>query len=361
VDQVVSIIGEPSDTGLSSQLDQFYNTWQQLGTNPEDTAVRNNLLQYGDSAAASLHRISGQIDQLRSDQGEILQDDVAQVNQLAKNLADLNHDIQSLRGAGQAPNDLLDQRDQILGQLSNLADIQVHGDGGSEDLITIGGHALVQGTQVSELATGTDADSQTTVVWKDDSSAAQINGGEIGGVLNIQNNVLPGYLDTLDQVAQGLISSVNALHKTGKGLDGTTGQDFFTGTGARDIQVNPTVMNDPRKIAASANGAVGDGTNAQAIAKTRSQPAINGATIKEAYTGLVTRNATDATNFGNNLDTQTALTQQLSIQQQSATGVSLDEEMTDMIRFQQGYNASARVLSTMDEMLDTLINRLGAG
>jgi len=152
---------------------------------------------------------------------------------------------------------------------------------------------------------------------------------------------------------------VNAVHSGGYGLDGTTGRSFFQGSGARDIRVDPALLADPRAVAASATGAVGDGGVALAIARIRDEAVLDGSTIGEAYRSFVSRTGADAATATQRFEAQDQVHAQLSLQQQSVSGVSLDEEMADMVRFQQAYNASARVLTSMDEMLSVLIERLG--
>jgi flagellar hook-associated protein 1 FlgK len=219
---------------------------------------------------------------------------------------------------------------------------------------------LVQGARAEKLTTGTDASGHATVLWAEDSSAANITGGEIGGALDISNNVLPGYLTQLDTVANGLMSGVNALHETGYGLDGSTGTAFFTGTGAGNITVNAAITANPSLIAAaSAKSATGDGSLALSIAKLKSSALVGTSTVGEAYSTFVSKNATDDSNFADRVTVQTKIQQQLTTQQQSVSGVSVDEEMADMVKYQQSYNASARVLSTMNSMINTLMGQMG--
>ncbi len=364
LDQVVGIIGEPSDSGLGSMLDKFWNSWQDLGLNPENLAVRSNVLEYGSAVAGGLNNLYTQIEAVRQQQDMTIVDKVSDINRLAGELAAVNDQIQRALGAGNQPNDLLDQRDAILSDLSRIVDIQVSGEGGATDLVTIGGHALVEGSRSNKVATVLDDSAHRAVVWEADSSEVLIRGGELAGIQDTQRKAIPRYLETLDEIANTLISRINELHRDGYGLDDAEGsspqRDFFAGTGARDIRVSSELLSDPRKIAAAwSSGAPGDGTLAQEIAKLRSVPTVGTSTINEVYQNLVASNASDASSTAHRLDAQTALHQQLLFQQQSVSGVSLDEEMADMVRFQQAYNASARVFTAMDEMLDTLVSRVG--
>lgn len=360
LDQIVGLVGEPSDTGISTSLNKFWNAWQDLSTGADSVSSRNALISASKSVTTSLNSLYTKISSLRTQQDQTIRADVDTVNSLATQLAAVNKEIQQAVGAGSAPNDLLDKRDSLLSQLSGLTNVQIHGDGGTNDVISIGGHVLVQGDRAEKLTTGTDVGGHATVLWSEDSSPANITNGEIGGALNLSNNIIPGYLTQLDAVAKGLMTSVNTLHKAGFALDGSPGLDFFTGTGAADIKVNDAISANPSLIAAaSATGAPGDGSMALAIAKLKNTAVVGTATINEAYSSFVSKNATDASDFSNQVTVQTKIQQQLSAQQQSVSGVNIDEEMADMVKYQQAYNASARVLTTMNSMINTLMGQMG--
>lgn len=359
LDQVVGIIGEPSEYALGSQLDKFWNAWQELSLNPENLAARNSVLETGGSVARSLNRIASQIEGVRTQTDLAIRDRVTSINSLTGQLASVNDEIQRTVGAGHAPNDLMDQRDAILSELSQLVDIQVYGTGGSTDVVTIGGRALLQGNRASQLTTGEDADGHATVVWAEDGAPVEIAGGELGGQMHVQNVLIPNYLQALDDVAAALIARVNDLHAGGYGLDGGTGRGFFDGAGARDIRLSSAVADNPRALAASASGAPGDAGVALSIARVKSEALVGGGTIGEGYRGFVSRTASDASTFEGHTKAQTRLHEQMTLQQQSISGVSLDEELAEMIRYQKAYTASARVLTAMDEMLGILVERLG--
>jgi flagellar hook-associated protein 1 FlgK len=360
LDQVVALINEPSDTGLSSDMSKFWAGWQDLALHPDSASSRNNVLQAGTTLAGSFNRIASGLRGVQTQQDSAIAANVDQVNRLAAKLASLNNDITQSSISGQAPNDLLDQRGTVLTELSNLVDVRVQGNGGAGDTITLGGRSLVQGSQSFALSAGQDANGHTTVLWKEDGSAAKIAGGEIGGEIDIQQNVIPAYMAKLDEVAVALRDRVNAVHSAGSGQDGTTGTNFFVGTDAASLAVNPALLADPRLLASGATSAAGDGTVAKAIAAIKSEALVSGSTLGEAYGSFASLAGTHAVAMQDKLDAESQLSAQLTVQQQSVSGVNLDEEMTDMIRFQQAYNASARVLTTMDEMISTLINNYGA-
>jgi flagellar hook-associated protein 1 FlgK len=227
---------------------------------------------------------------------------------------------------GRQPNDLLDQRDLILDKLSELGQVSTSdadGDGAID--VSFGG----AGTLLVDGATN-------TVTWPQTLTAP---GGKLGALQGLQTTIA-GYRATLDGLAGGLATAVNALHGT---------PPFFTGTTASTLAVNVTVST----LQAGASGLAGDNGIATAVAALR-----NGA-VDSGYATFVRQVAADANEANRAAATQASIVTTLDERRSSVSGVSLDEEMTNMIRFQRGYQASSRAMSTMDEMLDTLINRTG--
>jgi flagellar hook-associated protein 1 FlgK len=163
----------------------------------------------------------------------------------------------------------------------------------------------------------------------------------------------------LDTLASTLVTATNAQHALGFDLNGNAGGTFFTGTSASTIAVNPALISNPALIAASGNGNVGNADNALALANIRNQPLIGPSTIDTAYSQLVTQIGSDTQQAQHDSDTAKLLAGSIDDRRQSVSGVSLDEEMTNLVKFQRGYQASARAMSAMDEMIDQLISRTG--
>jgi len=276
--------------------------------------------------------------------GQNATDTLNEVNNLGTQIAQLNLTISKITATGNSPNDLLDQRDLLVDQLSALGNVAVtNGANGSVD-ISFGGASLVTAGTSATLA---------------ESDLTGLSSGKLQGLITLRDTTIPGYQAGLTTIASTLITKTNAQSAAGFDLNGNAGGAFFTGTDATDIAVNPAVVSNPSLIAASATGAVGDAGNALAMADMQTTPTIGASTIDAAYTQLVTQVGADVQQSTNSVDTTTALVNALQNQRQSVSGVNLDEEMTNLITFQRGYQASARALSAMDDMLDQLINRTG--
>jgi flagellar hook-associated protein 1 FlgK len=306
--------------------------------------TRQALAQSAASLADGFQSLSSQLTTLGSQMGQNVTDTMNQVNNLGTQIAQLNLTITKITATGASPNDLLDQRDLLVDQLSAIGNVSVtNGANGSID-ISFGGASLVAGGTSSTLA---------------ESNLTSLSSGKLQGLITLRDTTIPGYQAQLNTIASTLITKTNAQSAAGFDLNGNAGGAFFTGTDASTIAVNPALISNPALIAASASGAVGDAGNALKIANMQTTPTIGAATIDAAYTQLVTQVGADVQQATNQVDTTTALTNALLNQRQSVSGVSLDEEMTNLITFQRGYQASARALSAMDDMLDQLINRTG--
>jgi flagellar hook-associated protein 1 FlgK len=356
---VEQLFNEPSDTGLASQLSDMWANWSDVANNPGDGAARSQLLEQAATVANSLHDAHSALATQWSSGREQLDAVVAQVNTMAANVADLNAAIQRATQAGLPANELSDQRDQLVMNLAEMTGATAKaGDDGIVD-VYVGGRALVHATdsETLQVVGGSSLDTATDqpvgLQWSRDNSAALADSGQVAGLVEALNSTLPGYASQLDGVAASLASTVNAGQQAGYDLAGNPGGDFFTGTTAATISV---AITDGSQIAASAApGGNLDGSNATAIAAL-----ANGATGPDnTYRTLVVKLGVAAQTSNQRSTTQAAVTSDIDTARQSASGVSLDEEMTNMMMFQRAYEAASRVMTTLDSTLDTLINHTG--
>jgi flagellar hook-associated protein 1 FlgK len=354
---IESVFNEPSDHGLSSAMAGFFSSWQDLASDPSDSAARLVVVRRSTELAAGFRRVSQELGALRQDLNEQVSQSVQQVNSLAGQIATLNQQIVKNEFGGQNANDLRDQRDMLLDQLAELVPITTTTNANGSVNVLIGGRALVQGYTVDSLVAVPGAGGMYDVRYASDSALVSLTSGEIQGLITVRDQKLPDYLTRLDQIASGIITAANALHSAGYALDGSTGRPLFIGTNAATIAVDAAVAGDPRLLAAaSAPGQVGNNTVALAIAQLRRTMSP---TPEGAYGDLISAIGTDAQASQNLLVAQTSLVDFIERQRQSVSGVSLDEEAANLIRYQRAYEAAARVVTTIDEMLDTLINRTG--
>lgn len=356
--QIENAFGEPSDTGINASLGNFFQSFTNLVNNPEDTGVRATVVQAG----GTLAQVFQQTQSALTAQGQQLtlqqSDDMASLNSYGQQIAKMNQTIRASQAQGLNANDLMDQRGALIDKISNLANVTATNNTDGTVSVSIGSSQLVFGTDSFSLSL-TGPDSLT--------ARGDLTSGELAGLGAAQAD-LTGYQTDLNNVAASVISAVNTVHQNGAGLDGTTGLDFFTGTDANSIAVNPDLISDPSKIAAAAippsGGAppAGDASNATAIAaventKFMSGP-LTGQTLQGFYQQRITNLGAQTASANTALGSATANASQLSSQRDSISGVSTDTEMVNMMKYQQSYAASARVVQTMNSMLDTLINGL---
>ena len=342
--QVEQAFNEPSDSGLNSLLAKYWSAWQDVSNSPENLATRQALAAAASSLAGGFNQVSQQLSTLQTQTATNVTYTINDVNSIGTQIAALNDAIAKSTVTGDHPNDLLDQRDLLIDKLSELGNVALaNGANGAVD-VSIGGAALVTGATSATLA---------------EASLTSLTSGKLSALVKLRDTTIPGYQTQLNTVASTLISQTNTAHAAGFDLSGTAGGTFFTGTDAATIGVNSALVTNPALIAASGNGQPGNAAAALAINTLRGTVVIGSATIDQAYSQLVTRIGSDSQEAQRSLDTSSLLASTLQSKRDSVSGVSLDEEMTNMVRFQRGYQASARALSAMDDMLDTLITRTG--
>lgn len=324
--RVEDVLQEPGDRGLSALLGKFWTSWQQLAANPESDAAKASVAGNAQTLADAFNRLDAQLASIGADaaaEAAELQGPDGPIARIAAELGTLDRAITQAVGAGRAPNDLLDRRDLLLEQLSALGQVSTTDLGGGSLRVTFGGAAapLVDGPAVT---------------WP---QALTAPGGRIGALQDLATTTIPGYRAALDGVANAIATQVNAAHPT----------PVFTGTTAGGL----TSVATAASIRATAGGTAGANDVAAAIASLR------GGTGDTAYADLVRQIGADAATANAGKATATAVLAQLEARRAEVSGVSLDEEMTNLIRFQRGYQAASRAMTTLDDNLDTLINRTG--
>ncbi len=367
--QVQSMVNEPSSTGLNSALSAFWNAWQNLSDHPQNVAARSQVVAAGQALASQFHTLSGDLTSLQSSLDQAVGAQIGRVNTYASQIADLNRQIRSSQAAGQAPNDLLDARAVAISNLSNLVPVNVTWNKDGTASVSVGSVDVVAGTQVTPLVGRAQASNHGFLQpqWTPPGLVAQLHGGSLGALLTLRDQTLPGYLASLNALAGGVASSVNALHTSGYDLNGNPGAAYFVapaggGISAANLGVNPAIASNPSLVAAasSASSGPGDGHNALAIADLQSQalPVLAGGgtgTASGAWAAMVGGIGSAAQAAGSAQQNQQVLAQSIQSQQQQVSGVSINEEMTNMVVAQNAYAAAAKVSSTIDSMLGSLI------
>lgn len=356
MDNAQQILG-PLDGGAPKALSDFYKAWDQLSNTPTDAAARQGVINAGATVAQSLNDAATSLSQLAADTGSKMAADVTTVNGLTSQIAALNKQILGATAAGSAPNDLMDTRDRALDQLSSLTGATYQTDNTGQVNVFLGTISLVRGGDSTGLAL-TQSGGTYSMSTTGQTSYPVTPGGELGGFMTAVNTTLPSIRADLDTVASQLISSVNAVHQAGYDLQGNQGGVFFTGTDASSIAVSSTLTTDTVAAAVRPN-TPNDGDNALAIAQLRNSPVSTTGSVGDNLRSLAGRLGSLASGAEQtNTAAQTALTGYQTARS-SADGVSVDEEMVDLVKYQRSYEAAAKVISTANSMMDTLINGMG--
>ena len=260
-------------------------------------------------------------------------------------------------------NDLRDQRQAKIEDLSKLANISTATQTNGSVTLSIGGVTMVSGNQVSDTLEVYTNTAGQNLVRATTAGTTLTTGGSIQARIDVRDGELKSLSNDLDTLASSLITTVNAIHKNGYSLTDTTKADFFTGTDAATIGVNSALLDNPSLIQASGtSGATGDNQVALALAQLGStvQSDLNNMTFSQSYSQTVAKMGQALSNTNDQVDSQQAIQNMLTQQRDSISGVSVDEEVSNLTVYQRAYEANARMISVVDEMLSTLIN-LGSG
>ncbi|MCD7034449.1 flagellar hook-associated protein FlgK [Metabacillus sp. GX 13764] len=389
------IMNEPSDTGLSKTMDQFWQSLQDLAVNPTNAGARAVVRQRGQAVADTFNYLSNSLTAVRGDLKSEVDVTAKQIDSIGKQIDSLNKQISSVEPNGYLPNDLYDARDSLIDQLSSLVKIDVSYTGS-------GGNALpiAQGIATIKII-GSDNTPAGTLVDGPGRSSADVSvsydsNGSLTG-LNIGTNTVNfdkldkegkmksladsyGFvdssgktqgtygemIDSLDAMAFNFAQEFNKVHQAGYNLNSTKADFFAPMTDAKgaaaSIKLSNEILASTDYIAASGTGTVGDGSNATKLANVKNGSfVIDGktTTFQNFYESLIGGMAVDAQEADKMTQNSTTLRDAVDQRRQSVSAVSLDEEMTNMIQFQHAYNASARMITVQDELLDKIINGMG--
>jgi flagellar hook-associated protein 1 FlgK len=343
----------PLDSGVQDSLGAFWASWERLSAAPQDLAARQEVLSAGERLATSLRGASQQLHGLQDIVSGRGADVVRQINTYAEQLAQLNHQIGDAVFRGAAPNDLLDHRDTLLDKIARLTTITTKAAQDGTVSVYVGSFPLVDGVSAQEIVQPASGGP----VWGINGYPVDLS-GELAAVHEAQTVTLPGIQASLDQIAGALRSVVNTEHQAGMDLEGNAGGAFFVGTTAADIQVSTTLT--APMVAAGDTSAPADNRNAMRIAQLGRQQITGVGTVDGLVATLAGRLGESAASTEQMSRVLNSSLATLEDQRQSQMGVNLDEELSDLVRYQRAYEASARVMQVADELLDRLINHTGA-
>lgn len=371
--RIERVFGEPSPTGLATSLDAFWNAWSDLAANPTNMGARTVVRQRAEALTERFHTYARELTDLQSSVQSQASLKVDDVNRLSGEIARVNQQIVASEAGGHTANDLRDTRDMLLDSLGKLVPVTVIDRADGSNQVMLGGRPLVDGTSVNTI--GITASLPLEVRMNSETTALRTMGGELGALLELANTDLANIRTSLDDLAAALVDDVNALHVTGWSptaggagnwdpLNGPTGSGvaFFSDNAinrtAGGIQLSAAVAASANAIAVGATlNATGDNTIALQIAELRSDsPSALGGSFGGAFQSMIADLAGAARAAADSAEVRTTLMQQAESRRDAVAGVSTDEELMRLMRYQQAYTAAAKIVQTVDEMMDALIN-----
>jgi flagellar hook-associated protein 1 FlgK len=349
-----------SNTGdIGSAISSFFDSVNQLSTNPADLSLRQGTLTAAGNLATSFNTTANNLTQQRTNLDLSVVQTVGQINQFSQQIARLNGLVGNLQNVGENAGTFIDQRTQLIDQLSALTDVSVIPSDNTLTLTTANGVPLVTGQQSFQLQTQTNSAGLHDVYSKGANITSTITSGQLGGTIQARDQQIPGIQTQLDTLAAGVANAVNTVQAGGFDLNGVAGTNLFTPPPASGVGAAASLsvaLTDPALIAASSDGTPGSNGNAEILYALRNQAVISSQSPTDYYSGIVFNVGNETANANAEQNASALVLQQLNDQRASISGVSLDQEAANLVRYQQAYSASAQVISAINSMMQTVIN-----
>ena len=366
---VETAIGKPGES-IDAEINDLFDAFGRLAADPTSAIERQQTVAQGSSLVSAFHDMVGRLDLAARDADAGVRTAVDQVNDLVGRIARINASLGGVSPASSEAQTLLDNQGELVASLSQLVDIDTipRAPGGVD--ITFGnGRPLVIGANTYTLETAAVGPSGTTAILSQGITVTgEITGGRIGGLIHSRDSLIPGYVDRLDELAYGIATQVNTMHRTGYDLTGATGHDFFAAPAgvpgaAAALALDSSVLASPSAVAAAGTaGAPGDNTVARSLTALRDARGMSGgtATFGDTWSQLVYRVGADSRSAQDEQSSREQIVTQIELLKEQTSGVSLDEEAMMMMKFQRAYEANARFFQAIDQTIDTLMQTVAS-
>jgi flagellar hook-associated protein 1 FlgK len=385
--RVQQLFNEFSTTGLGTDLNSFFNAWQDLANNPSGQAERQAVLSQAQTVVSDFHQMNSSLTLVQSDANQSLQGETSDINDKLTQIAYLNDQISQMEFQGQPANEMRDSREQLLRDLAGKVGITSTENSNGTVTVTLSqGPTLVDGNKAGTFSLKSDPanagfyDVMLTppgaTTPQDVTSVLAGSGatqGEIGAILQVRDSLVKPFLDGLDELASNLATQVNSLHSTGFDLNGNSGVNFFTPpsgsatlTPGYSSVIDLNITSCDQIAAAASNPKLagnGTGDNVRALsianlANTSIAMSSGNSTLDEFYNSLVAKAGVAVQGAERGATQSQSSITQLEQMRDSASGVSLDEELTNLMTYQKAYEGAAKVITTGTEMLDTVLGMI---
>lgn len=376
---IEKLFGEPSNSSFRKHIDEFFDSLNELSKNPSDYSYREPVKESGIAFTKHINEVSMKLEDLRNETDFSIETKVKQVNNIADQISSLNKQIYSLEIDGKSANDLRDQRELLIDNLSSIVDIKVHESKEGKCRVSVSGTSLVEHDYTNEMiykpTNEDDLSSPKELKWRN-GDKINLKSGEIKGLVDlVEGNGedgdyrgVPYYEKKLNEYAKGFADKINDQHSQGYRLDGTLGTDFFyydEKNPASTIYLHEDILKDIGNIAvAGESGGVEDARNMLEIIQLRENKdffteGMSKGTPDDFIKSMLSNVAVDCKQAQRMDKTQKVIMKNIVRRRQSESGISLDEEIGNLVRFQHAYVSAAKMITTFDAILDVTINRLG--
>jgi flagellar hook-associated protein 1 FlgK len=360
--QVQTPFSDPTQ-GIGADFTAFFNSISQLSTDPTNMTDRQAVLSAAQTLASDFNSTEQNLDSIQSGLNQSVVQNVTQINTLTQQIAQINVQVGDMQKLVQDPGSLGDQETQLIQQLSQLTNVNEVQTENGLTLTTGNGTPLVVGDQSFALQTTAGPSGMTDISSQGKDITSSLQGGQLGGNLQVRDTVIPGLLSQLDNLASQFATSFNAAQASGYDLNGKAGQALFSDTTGAGAASNLTVaIADPSLIAASSDPTSGSGSNGNVanLLAVQNQALPSGESPMDAYANLVSQTGTLTDQAQAEVTASTASLNQLNDQLGSVSGVNIDEETTNLMNYQRAYEAAARVVTTVDELTQSVLD-MGSG
>jgi flagellar hook-associated protein 1 FlgK len=368
---VSQLFNETQTSGIADAMSRLFSSMSALAASPDDPTARGAVLSAADSFAGQVRSVASGLASQRGTLLQTAQGTADEINGISTQIAQLNSDITKAKANGGDSSSLEDKRQQLVSDLAQRVDVKVVTDASGQVTILGAGTALVSGSTVTKLAVSTDVSGNIKVSASSNGGPGSdvtqgVSGGKLAGIITARDKDIPQVQAKLDALVTDVGTAVNTQHAAGYGSDGVTGRPLFSFSAApgsaQSFALDAAMVGHPERLAAAANAAAnpGDAGNAAALAKLGTGFIASGGTktAADAYGDIVGFVGTMKQAADREVDVQQSLYSQAKTMNDSASGVSLDEEMASLSQFQRAYEANAKVLKTADDLLAGLMQQL---
>lgn len=356
ITNIEKIFSEPSDLGLGNMISKFFSSFSELASSPTSNPLRTNVLNAATNLVSKVNILNNSINNIKENIKLEFNEKISSINKLLIQINQVNKDIKNNQSNKITINDLMDQRDTLLNELSKLVNINVTTESDNTVNVSIGGSFAVDSYHIKEFEMFDD-NGNLSMRIKGGTNSVILTDGEMNALYSVYNSKVSSYKQKLDRIVTTIVNEVNKIHRTGftKTTPTQTGLNFFEEYKDGVLKINELVAKNPNLIAISSDGTLANGDLALSISNIVDKKVIDNSTIMEFYTTLINEIGNDGLLNKNLSEANQLVLEQLEQQKKINSGVSLDEEMTNVLQFQRSYEASAKLIKIADELLRTIL------